>query len=98
GRSDYARIEAAIRYLDAHVTEQPSLADVAAHVGLSEFHFQRLFQRWAGISPKRFLQFATAAQARALLSRQVPLLQAAHEVGLSGPGRLHDLIVNVDAV
>ncbi|NCV00979.1 MAG: AraC family transcriptional regulator [Proteobacteria bacterium] len=58
--TDYARIERAIRFLDAHRATQPSLSDVAAHVGLSEAHFQKLFTRWAGISPKRFVQYRTA--------------------------------------
>lgn len=98
GRSDYARIEAAIQYLDGHVDSQPSLADVAKHVGLSEFHFQRLFQRWAGLSPKRFLQFATAEHARTLLRGSGSVLDVSMQVGLSSPGRLHDLILNVDAV
>ncbi len=68
-----------------------------AHVGLSEYHFQRLFTRWAGISPKRFLQFLTKENAKALLSR-TSVLSAAYEAGLSGPGRLHDLLVECEAV
>ena len=95
---DYIRIERAIQFLDTHAREQPTLAEVAAHVGLSEFHFQRLFTRWAGISPKRFLQFRTAAEARALLRSRPSVLDATYEAGLSGPGRLHDLLVAVDAV
>ena len=67
-RTDYDRIEQAIQYIDDRAREQPSLADIAANVGLSESHFQRLFTRWAGISPKRFLQFQTVAHARALLA------------------------------
>lgn len=96
--SDYTRIEAAILYLDAHRREQPSLGQVAAQVGLSESHLQRLFTRWAGVSPKRFLQFRTAADARALLRAGPSVLDVSYEVGLSGPGRLHDLLVAVDAV
>ena len=61
---DYERVERAIRFLDEHHTAQPSLARVADAAGLSESHFQRMFKRWAGISPKRFLQFATAEQPR----------------------------------
>lgn len=97
-RTDYDRIEQAIQYLDERSREQPSLADVAAFVGLSESHFQRLFTRWAGISPKRFLQFQTVAHARALLAESRSLLDATYEAGLSSAGRLHDLFVTIDAV
>ena len=97
-RTDYDRIELAIQYLDERSREQPSLADVAAYVGLSESHFQRLFTRWAGISPKRFLQFQTVAHARALLAESRSLLDATYEAGLSSAGRLHDLFVTIDAV
>jgi AraC family transcriptional regulator of adaptative response/methylated-DNA-[protein]-cysteine methyltransferase len=92
---DYARIERAIRFLDTHAHEQPGLDAVAQAVGLSAFHFQRLFRRWAGISPKRFVQFLTADRARRELSRGA--LDAALASGLSGHGRLHDLMVNVYA-
>ena len=95
---DYARIERAIRYLDLHRHTQPSLGDVAAHVGLSEAHFQRLFTRWAGISPKRFLQHQTAQVVKQLLRERHRVLDASYEAGLSGPSRLHDLIVNAEAV
>jgi AraC family transcriptional regulator of adaptative response/methylated-DNA-[protein]-cysteine methyltransferase len=97
-RTDYDRIEQAIQYLDERSREQPSLADVAAHVGLSESHFQRLFTRWAGISPKRFLQVQTVAHARALLAESRSLLDTTYEAGLSSAGRLHDLFVTIDAV
>jgi len=95
--SDYERIEKAIEFLDTHFREQPSLARVARAVGLSEFHFQRLFRRWAGVSPKRFVQYLTAVHARALLLQTKNVLDAAHGVGLSGGGRLHDLMVTVHA-
>ena len=65
---DYLRIEQAILYLENHYQEQPSLEQVASNIGLSEFHFQRLFTRWAGVSPKRFLQFLTKEGAKELLS------------------------------
>lgn len=97
-RTDYDKIEQAILYLDERSREQPSLADVASHVGMSESHFQRLFTRWAGISPKRFLQFQTVAHARALLAESRSLLDATYEAGLSSAGRLHDLFVTIDAV
>lgn len=96
--SDYLRVERAIRFLDAHRAAQPSLGAVARHVGLSESHFQRLFTRWAGISPKRFLQHQTAELLKALIREDRSVLDAAYEVGLSGPSRAHDLIVNAEAV
>lgn len=95
---DYTVVERAIRFIEANRRSQPELADVAAHVGLSEFHLQRLFARWAGISPKRFLQYLTAESARELLRASRPVLEVAHEVGVSGPGRLHDLAVRVHAM
>ena len=96
--TDYARIEKAIRFLDRERAAAPSLATVAEHVGLSEAHFQRLFTRWAGISPKRFLQHRTAEVVKRLLRERRPLLDVSYEAGLSGPGRLHDLLVNAEAV
>lgn len=95
---DYLRIEQAILYLENHYKEQPSLEQVAANIGLSEFHFQRLFTRWAGVSPKRFLQFLTKEGAKDLLSRSENLLDTTHQVGLSSLGRLHDLFVTTEAV
>lgn len=96
--SDYGRIEQAILYLDAHAREQPSLDDVAEHVGLSPFHFQRLFTRWAGISPKRFLQVHTLSSARRLLAERRSVLDTSFAVGLSGGGRLHELFVTLTAM
>jgi AraC family transcriptional regulator of adaptative response/methylated-DNA-[protein]-cysteine methyltransferase len=95
---DYLRIEQAILYLEAHYKDQPSLEDVAANVGLSEYHFQRLFTRWAGVSPKRFLQFVTKESAKDLLKRSENLLDTTHQVGLSSLGRLHELFVTTEAV
>lgn len=95
---DYALVEKAILYLDQHATRQPELSEVAGAVGLSEFHFQRLFSRWAGISPKRFLQFVTRQRARELLERSENLLDATFRLGLSSAGRLHDLFVTTEAV
>ncbi|MBM3153311.1 MAG: methylated-DNA--[protein]-cysteine S-methyltransferase [Chloroflexi bacterium] len=94
---DYDRVEQAIRFLERNAHRQPELAEVAAQVGLSEYHFQRLFTRWAGISPKRFLQFLTKENAKALLVR-TSVLSAACEAGLSSAGRLHDLLVLTEAV
>jgi len=95
---DYLRVERAIRYLEQHYQEQPSLDEVAASVGLSEYHFQRLFARWAGISPKRFLQFLTKEHAKRLLESSSSVLDASYSSGLSSPGRLHDLFVTCEAV
>lgn len=95
---DYKKVEEAIHYLRAHATCQPNLEEVSEQVGLSLFHFQRLFQRWAGVSPKRFLQFVTSQHARKLLKSSNSLLETSWDVGLSGSGRLHDLFVAVDAV
>jgi AraC family transcriptional regulator, regulatory protein of adaptative response / methylated-DNA-[protein]-cysteine methyltransferase len=95
---DYAIIEKAIEFIDAHREAHPSLGSIAAAVNLSEFHFQRLFSRWVGISPKRFLQFLTKEHAKTLLRQSGNLLDATYEAGLSGPGRLHDLFVHCEAV
>jgi len=95
---DYLRIEQAITYLESHFKDQPSLEEVAANIGLSEFHFQRLFTRWAGVSPKRFLQFLTKEGAKELLNKSENLLDTTHQVGLSSLGRLHDLFVTTEAV
>lgn len=95
---DYLRIEQAIQYLEKHYKDQPQLEDVAANIGLSEYHFQRLFTRWAGVSPKRFVQFLTKENAKGLLDRSENLLETTHQTGLSSLGRLHDLFVNTEAV
>jgi AraC family transcriptional regulator of adaptative response/methylated-DNA-[protein]-cysteine methyltransferase len=96
--SDYRRIEKAIRFIDDRASIQPSLDDIAAHVGLSPFHFQRLFSRWAGVSPKKFLQYLTVEHAKKLIDNSASVLDAALDVGLSGPSRLHDLFVRIEAV
>ena len=95
---DYQRIAEAIHFLEDGRFEQPSLAEVAEHVGMSPFHFQRLFTRWAGVSPKRFLQYLTLGHARELLADRFTVLDAAYETGLSSPGRLHDLFVTWEAM
>jgi AraC family transcriptional regulator of adaptative response/methylated-DNA-[protein]-cysteine methyltransferase len=95
---DYERIEQAIRFLQSHHHEQPTLSEMARRVNLSEYHFQRLFSRWAGISPKRFMQYLTKEQAKHLLTQSKDLLSVSHATGLSGPSRLHDLFVTCEAV
>jgi AraC family transcriptional regulator of adaptative response/methylated-DNA-[protein]-cysteine methyltransferase len=94
---DYERIEAAIRFLQEHRLEQPTLAEVAEHVGLSPQHAQRVFKRWAGVSPKRFVQHLTLEHAKRLLAESQSVLETTFAVGLSGPGRLHDLAVALEA-
>jgi AraC family transcriptional regulator, regulatory protein of adaptative response / methylated-DNA-[protein]-cysteine methyltransferase len=96
--ADYHKIERAIRYLDASSPTRPSLADVASHVGMSSFHFQRLFTRWAGISPKRFSQVLALEYAKDKLRGSRNLIDATYDAGLSSGGRLHDLFVKLDAV
>lgn len=95
--NDYERIAQVIRFLDARHVEQPDLATLAKGVGLSPFHFHRLFATWAGVTPKDFLQSLTLAHAKALLRDGGNILDAALESGLSGPGRLHDLCVTLEA-
>ncbi|MDQ3250542.1 MAG: methylated-DNA--[protein]-cysteine S-methyltransferase [Chloroflexota bacterium] len=96
--TDYQRIAEAIRYLEANFRQQPDLDQLAAHLGLSPFHLQRLFTRWAGISPKRFVQFLSAAYAKQLLAASHSVLDATYETGLSSPSRLHDLLLATEAV
>jgi AraC family transcriptional regulator, regulatory protein of adaptative response / methylated-DNA-[protein]-cysteine methyltransferase len=95
---DFARIARAIAYIDEHYQSQPRLAQIAAAARLSEFHFNRLFRRWAGVTPKQYLAFVTARAARAALARTPSVLEAAYALGLSGPGRLHDLLVTLEGV
>lgn len=94
----YAVVAQAIRYLRHHAREQPELADVAGAVGLSESRLQRVFSDWAGVSPKRFLQYLTKEHARRQLRASVDVLSTSLAVGLSGPGRLHDLMVSCEAM
>jgi AraC family transcriptional regulator of adaptative response/methylated-DNA-[protein]-cysteine methyltransferase len=96
--TDYKLIEQAIRFLEQNFRQQPDLQAVAAHVGLSEYHFQRLFTRWVAISPKKFVQFLTLNYAKELLAESHSLLETTYEAGLSSPGRLHDLFITHEAV
>lgn len=95
---DFQRIAAAIHYLVDRQEDQPELEDVAAVVGLSPHHFQRVFTRWAGLSPKKFLKHITLDAAKNRLDASLSVMDAAFDVGLSGASRLHDLFVTVDAV
>ncbi len=96
--SDYDRIAKAMAYLVERASDQPCLEEVAAHVHLSPYHFQRLFCRWAGTTPKRFLQVLTLERGKKLLEDSHSLLKASHELGLSGSSRLHDHFVQLEAV
>jgi AraC family transcriptional regulator of adaptative response/methylated-DNA-[protein]-cysteine methyltransferase len=96
--SDYDRIANAITYITENVRSQPSLDDVAAHVHLSPFHFQRLFSRWAGTTPKRFLQVLTLELGKKLLEESGSLLEVSDKLGLSSSSRLHDHFVQLEAV
>ncbi|MEO0731818.1 MAG: methylated-DNA--[protein]-cysteine S-methyltransferase [Bacteroidota bacterium] len=94
----YRVVAAAIRYLQTHRERQPSLEETARHVHLSKYHLQRLFRDWVGLSPKQFLQHLTVEQAKTLLVRGQTTLATAHDVGLTGTGRLHDHFVRCTAV
>ncbi len=96
--TDYERVEKALKYLERNFQEQPSLDEMARYLNLSPYHFQRLFKRWAGISPKRFLQFLTIEYAKGMLDEAHNVLDTTYEAGLSSPGRMHDLFVTVEAV
>jgi len=96
--ADYDRIEKAIHYLRENFKSQPRLDEVAGHVGLSSYHFQKMFTNWAGVSPKKFLQFISIEYAKELLKNDRTLFDVSYEAGLSGTGRLHDLFVNIEAM
>ncbi|MEO1067305.1 MAG: bifunctional helix-turn-helix domain-containing protein/methylated-DNA--[protein]-cysteine S-methyltransferase [Pseudomonadota bacterium] len=96
--TDYALVRSAIEYLSEHVREQPDLDTLARAMGKDPFTLQKLFKRWAGISPKSFLQALTLDHARHLLRDASSILDTSYEVGLSGPGRLHDLFVSHEAM
>ena len=96
---NYNRIAEAIEYIKKHFKEQPDLDQVAAQVHLSPFHFQRMFTDWAGVSPKKFLQYLSVEYAKDILkSKQATLFDAAFETGLSGTGRLHDLFIKIEGM
>jgi AraC family transcriptional regulator of adaptative response/methylated-DNA-[protein]-cysteine methyltransferase len=98
GSQDYEIIARAIRFLETHHLEQPGLAELAIDLHISEYHLQRLFSRWVGVSPKRFMQYITKEHAKFLLDQSEDILNTAHRVGLSGPGRLHDMFVTCEAM
>ena len=96
--TNYERIEKAIVYLKENFKEQPDLDEVAGQVYLSPFHFQRLFKEWAGVSPKKFLQFLSVEYAKGLLKQNLPLSEVSFETGLSGTSRLHDLFIGIEGM
>lgn len=96
--SDYERIAQAISFIASRVDSQPGLDEIAAHVHLSPYHFQRMFSRWAGVTPKRFLQVLTLERAKQLLSKSMPLLEVSDALGLSSGSRLYDHFVHLEAV
>jgi len=97
-RRQYTIVAQAIDFVRANAHRQPSLAEISKAVFLSEYHLQRLFSQWAGLSPKRFLQFLTKEHAKMRLLESQDILNAALGVGLSGPGRLHDLMVSCEGM
>jgi AraC family transcriptional regulator, regulatory protein of adaptative response / methylated-DNA-[protein]-cysteine methyltransferase len=95
---DYQRVAQAIAFMRQHHLSQPDLTTIAQQIGLSEGHFQRLFTRWVGVSPKRFLQYLTVEYAKSKIYQSKNLLDLTWDAGLSSPGRLHDLFVNLEAM
>ena len=96
-KSDYQRIAQAIEFINANAKQQPSLENIAAHLHLSPFHFQRLFSQWAGVAPKKYLQILTVDRAKQLLAQSKPLAEVSDSVDLSGSSRLHDHSVQLEA-
>jgi len=97
--TNFGRIASAIHYINTNFKAQPGLDEIAERVNLSPFHFQRLFTEWAGVSPKKFLQYLTIAHAKKMLKdSQATLFDTAFETGLSGTGRLHDLFINIEGM
>src|SRR3954452_11287670 len=97
--ANYNRITAAIGYIKDNYKTQPQLEEVAQQINMSPFHFQRMFTDWAGVSPKKFLQYITVEHAKRMLKEnQATLFETAFETGLSGRGRLHDLFINVEGM
>lgn len=95
---DFDRIASAIEYISRNFKSQPSLASIAGHVNLSPYHFQRLFTQWAGVSPKKFLRYTSSEYAKELIRERPSLAELAHQVGLSGTGRLHDLFISLEGM
>ena len=97
-RSDYQMVEQALLFIEENFRSQPTLQEIAKHVHLSEYHFQRLFRRWAGVTPKRFMQFISKEYAKKLLEESQSVMSTAFDTGLSGSSRLYDLFVTYEGV
>jgi AraC family transcriptional regulator, regulatory protein of adaptative response / methylated-DNA-[protein]-cysteine methyltransferase len=98
-QTNFNRIAEAIDYLKNNFTNQPSLDELSAHMHMSSFHFQKMFIKWAGVSPKKFVQYITVSHAKNILrNKQATLFDTAIETGLSGTGRLHDLFINIEGM
>ena len=95
---DYSRIEKAIVYINNNFREQPSLEEISTAVNMTPFHFQRLFSEWAGVSPKKFLQYVSLRYAKNLLQRNTTLMDVSHTIGFSSSSRLHDLFINIEGM
>ena len=96
--TDYNRIETALLFIRENFQQQPELNDVARHVHLSPFHFQKMFKEWAGVTPKKFLQYISLEHAKNLLKQQRTLEDVSFETGLSGTSRLHDLFISIEGM
>jgi len=96
--TDYQRIEKAIHFIKENFQQQPELDEVAKNVYVSPYHFQRMFKEWAGVSPKKFLQYISIEHAKNLLKRNASVADATFETGLSSPGRLHDMFINIEGM
>ena len=94
----YKQVESAIEYLERNFRRQPSLDEIAASVNLSKFHFQRLFKRWAGVTPSQFLGYLTLEYTKGRLRDSQSVFDSAEDAGLSSPSRLHDLFVSFEAM
>ena len=96
--SDYERIAKAISFINGSVRKQPTLDKISAHLNMSPYHFQRMFSRWVGVTPKKYLQILTVERAKLLLSESKPLLEVSDSLGLSSGSRLYDHFINLEAV
>lgn len=96
--NDYDRVADAISYISEHFRDQPSLEEVASHVNMSMYHFQRLFTQWAGVSPKKLLEFVSLDYAKQLLRDRRSIMETSYSTGMSGSSRLHDLFVSIDGM
>lgn len=97
-QTDYDRIEKAINYISEHFKEQPSLEEIAKAIYVSPYHFQKMFREWAGVSPKKFIQYISLNYAKSLLNNKMALLEVAYETGFSSGSRLHDLFISIEGI